>query len=103
MNHQIDADTFLQGTTAVLSKKGKSAYRGSISRATSAFPVHVLAGVEALSEYSQASRSKVISTLTETALRLVLERLGPEAAKEVAELTELRTRALLSVSEQGDI
>jgi hypothetical protein len=59
--------------------------------------------VEALSEYSKESRSKVIAVLTETGLRLVLERLGPEAAKEVADLTELRTRALLSVSEQGDI
>jgi hypothetical protein len=104
MNSPIDADTFLKGATAALSKKGKTAYRGSIARATAVFPVHVLAGVEAISEYSSLTRSKVIAMLTETGLRLVVEHFGPEAAEEVAVLTELRMRALLSgPCEQGDV
>jgi hypothetical protein len=104
MNTRIDAGTFLKASTALLSKKGKVGYRGSIGRATAAFPLHVLAGVEAFAEYSQETRSKVIAVLTETGLRLVVEGLRPDALKEVEALTDSRIRALLlEHSEEGEI
>jgi hypothetical protein len=103
MTNTIDADTYLQASVALLSKKGKVGYRGSFTRATAAYPVHVMAGAEALSEHSGETRSKVLAVLTEIGLRSVLDRMDADDLKDVQALTVQRTRALMQSAEDGEV
>lgn len=103
MKQTIDADVYLQATVAQLTKRGRVRYAGSLVKATAAFPLHVLAGCQALAERSEESRSRVITLLVDLGLRTVREAMKPAELAELDTMTAECARKLMSDSEQGEI
>lgn len=87
--------TKMQILTSVVEGSGSSATTAAVRALTIRLPVHVYAGVQALSELSNTTKNAMVASLVEAAIEQLADTLSPDRSKELSELQGRTMKALL--------